>query len=125
MTEMLIVVVVLYYPIPWLCGVSYALCLVPSLLQCSLDVFCLMWLSCPRYCPWRSSAYLRIRFLQSLLFRVFCIALWVSLSGLHASWDSLSSFPNLQLGSCIVGRHVWPFIGYPLLGVHPSMSVVR
>ena len=60
MTEMLTVIVVLYYLIPWLCGVSYALCLMPSLLQCGLDVFCLMWLSCSRYSPWRSSACPRI-----------------------------------------------------------------
>ena len=111
--------------IPWLCGVSYALYLMPSLLQCGLDVFCLMWLSCPRYSPLRSSACLRIWGLQPLLFRVFCIALWVSLSGLHASWDSLSSFLSLRLGSGIVGRIVWPFIVYPLLGLHPCMSIVR
>ena len=52
-------------------------------------------------------------------------ALWDSLSGLCAFWDSLSSFPGPWLGSCILGWPVWPVVGYPLLGVHSSMSIVR
>ena len=53
------------------------------------------------------------------------IALWDSLSGLCALWDGLSSFPGLLLGNCILEWPVWPVIGYPLLGVHPSISMVR
>ena len=53
------------------------------------------------------------------------IALWDSLPGLCASRDSLSSFPGLWLGNCILRWPVWPVIGYSLLGVHPSISVVR
>ena len=59
------------------------------------------------------------------LFRVFCIAPWDSLSGLCALWGSLSSFPSLLLGRCTLGWPVWPVIGYPLLGVHPSISIVK
>ena len=63
--------------------------------------------------------------LQPLLFRVFCIAPWEGLSGLCALWDSLSSFPGLLLGRCTLGWPVWPVIGFPLLGVHPSISIVK
>ena len=55
----------------------------------------------------------------------FCIAPWGSLSGLCALWDSLSSFPSLWLGRCTLGWPVWPVIGFPLLGVNPSISVVK
>ena len=82
MTETLIVV--LYYPIVWLCGVSYALWLLqcgPVTLAAQLSSGVLL-----------IGALLVTRFvaLQFLLFRVFSIALWDSLSGLHALWDSLS-----------------------------------
>ena len=63
--------------------------------------------------------------LPTLLFMVFCIAPWDSLSGLCALWDSLSSFPSLLLGRCTLGWPVWPLIGFPLLGVHPSISIVK
>ena len=63
--------------------------------------------------------------LQPLLFRVFCIAPWDSLSGLSAIWDSLSSFLSILLGRCTLGWLVWPVIGYTLLGVHPSISIVK
>ena len=63
--------------------------------------------------------------LEPLSSRVFCIAPWDSLPGLCALWDSLSSFPSLQLGTCTMGWPVWPVIGYPLLGVHPSISIVK
>ena len=63
--------------------------------------------------------------LQPLLFRVFCIAPWDSLSGLCALWGSLSSFPSLLLGRYTLGWPVWPVIGFPLLGVHPSISIVK
>ena len=53
--------------------------------------------------------------LQPLLFRVFCIA----------CWDTLSSFPSLLLGRCTLGWSIWPMIGFPLLGVHPSISIVK
>ena len=55
----------------------------------------------------------------------FCIAPWDSLSGLCALWDSLSSFPSLWLGRCTLGWPVWPVVGYPLSGVHPSISIVK
>ena len=42
MTESLTVVVVLYYPILWLGGVSYALCLLHSLLQYNSGIACLV-----------------------------------------------------------------------------------
>ena len=60
--------------------------------------------------------------LQPLLFRVFCIASWDSLSGLCALWGS---FPSLLLGRCTQGWLVQPVIGFPLLGVHPSISIVK
>ena len=63
--------------------------------------------------------------LWPLLFRVFCIAPWHSLSGLCALWDSLSSFPSLLLGRCTLEWSVQPVIGSPLLGVHPSISIVK
>ena len=63
--------------------------------------------------------------LQPIFFRVFCIAPWNSLSGLCALWGSLSSFPNLLLGRCTLGWPVWPVIGFPLLGVHPNISIVK
>ena len=59
------------------------------------------------------------------LFRVFHIAPWDSLSGLCALWDSLSSFPSLLLGRCTLGWPTWSVIGSPLLGVHPSISIVK
>ena len=136
---MLTVVVVLYYPYLWLCEVSYALCLLPS----SCSVVC--WWSCNSWCFGvllvlryflqlsLSSGILRIeallvqRFevLQSLLSGVFCIVPWDSLSGLCASWDSLSSCPSLWLDRCTLGWPVWPVVGYPLLGVHPSITIVK
>ena len=63
--------------------------------------------------------------LQPLLSRVFHIAPWDSLSGLCALWDSLSTFPSLLLSRCTLGWPVWPVIGFPLLGVHPSISIVK
>ena len=63
--------------------------------------------------------------LWPLLFRVFCIAPWDSLSGLCPLWGSMSSFPSLLLGRCTLGWPVWPVIGYPLLGAHPSISIVN
>ena len=64
-------------------------------------------------------------FLQPFLFKAFHIAPWDILSGLCALWDSLSSFPHLLLGRCTLGWPVWPVIGFPLLGVHPSISIVK
>ena len=63
--------------------------------------------------------------LQPLLSRVFCIALRDSLSVLSALWDSLSSYLSLWLGRCTLGWLIWPVIGYSLLGVHPSISIVK
>ena len=65
------------------------------------------------------------RVLQPLLFRIFCIAPWEGLSRLSVLWDSLSSFPCLLLGRCTLGWPVWPVIGFSLLGVHPSVSIVK
>ena len=67
----------------------------------------------------------RFGLLQLFLFRVFCIAPWDSLSGFCTLWDSLSSFPSLLLGRCTLGWPVLPVIGFPLLGVHPSISIVK
>ena len=102
-------------PCHWHCGLSCALCLLPSLLQCCLEVFSLRELCLSKDLGFCSLFYLGY----------ICIALWDSLSGLCAFWDSLSSFPGPWLGNCILGWPVWPVIGYPLLGVHPSMSIVR
>ena len=63
--------------------------------------------------------------LQPLLFRVFFIGSWDSPSWLCALWDSLCSFPSLWLNRCTLGWPVWPVIGFPLLGVYPSISVVK
>ena len=128
MTETFIVVVVLYYPVLRLCGVSSALCLLPSLLQCSpvtLDVSYLIQFSCPQAFSLLEFCLSGFGALQSLLSRVFCIASWDSLSGLCASWDNLSSFPSLSSGRCTLGRPVWPVVGYPLLGVHPNITIVK
>ena len=113
--------------IPWplLCGVSYALCLLSSLLQCCLEVFsaalpCLGVFSLEKLCLSPDLGFCSLFYLG-----YFHIALWNSLSGLCALWDSLSSFPSLWLARCTLGWPVWPVIGYPLLGVHPSISIVR
>ena len=106
------------------------LCLLPSILQCSLVVllvlryFCLIQLSLFSDYP-SNIIYPLPGALQSLLSRVFCISPWDSLSGLYASWDSLSSFLGLWLGRCTLGWPVWPVVGYPLLGVHPSITIAR
>ena len=83
-------------PYLWVWGVSYALCLLPSLLQCCPEVSLQLSLSC---CSLLNAVLLVQGFglLQPLLFRVFCIAPWDSLSALCALWNSLSSFPNLWL----------------------------
>ena len=65
------------------------------------------------------------RLLLPLIYRVFCIAPWDSLFGLCVVWDSLSSPPSLWLGRCTLGWPVWPVLGFPLLGVHPSISIVK
>ena len=57
--------------------------------------------------------------------RLFCIECWDGLSRLSALWDSLSSVPNVWLGRCTLGWFVWPVVDYPLLGVHPSISIVK
>ena len=123
-------------PCLWLCGVSYALCPLPSVLQCCLEVFSAAQLVL-RCSPWWNSACPLVLCLMQLSLSEdlsFCslfylgyihIALWDSLSALCALWDSLSGFPSLWLGNCILGWPVWPVIGYPLLGVHPSISFVR
>ena len=64
----------------------------------------------------------------------FCSPLYLGCFTLHPGiaclgvcvlWDSLSSFPSLLLGRCTLRWPVWPVIGFPLLGVHPSMSIVK
>ena len=92
----------------------YASCLV----SCSVVWRCPCSSACPLFVQ-------RFGLLQPLLFRVFHIAPWDSLSGLCVLWDSLSSFPSLLLGRCILGWPVWPVIGFPLLGVHQSISIVK
>ena len=61
----------------------------------------------------------------SLLFTVFHIVPWDSLSGLCALWDSFSSFPSLLLGRCTLAWPVWPVVGFPLLDVHQGISIVK
>ena len=63
--------------------------------------------------------------LYSLFYPVHvCIALWDTLSGhVHSAIACLAS--QAQLGSCILGWPVWPVIVYPMIGPHPSVSVVR
>ena len=126
---MLILVVSFIILCLWICGVSYALCLLPSLMQCRLDIVLrsavglLMSLDVP-FCPsWLLPFHLG--FCSPFYFRVFCIVPWDSMSGLCALWGSLSSFPSLLLGRCTLGRLVWPVIGFPLLGIHPSISIVK
>ena len=86
---------------------------------------CLVSCSVVSRCSLQLSLYPDLAFCSFFCVGYFCIVLWDSLSGLCALWDSLSSFSSLQLGKCILGWLVWPVIGYPLLGVHPSMSIVR
>ena len=118
------------------CGVSYALCLLSSVLQCWLEfllVSCLSWCvllfkssACPVVlCLMQFSFSKDLDFCSPFYAVYICTALWDSLSGLCALWDRLSGFPGPWLGSCILGEPVWPVIGYPVLGVYPSMSIVR
>ena len=55
----------------------------------------------------------------------FCSPFYSGYFSLHPRIDSLSSSPSLWLGRCILGWPVWPMIGFPLLGVHPSISTVK
>ena len=104
------------------------LCFMPSLLQCELEIIlrssdCLLVsLDVPSLFSLSTMFW---AFCSPSLFRVFCIVPWDSLSGLCALWGSLSSFPRLLLGRCTLGWLVWPVIGFPLLGVHPSISIVK
>ena len=107
------------YPMPYVsclasCNVV-SWCLLGNVAQLSLGTSCLMQLSLSP----------NLGLCSPFLFRVFCIVLWDSLSGLCALWDSLSSFLSLWLGRCTLGWPVWPVVGYPLLGVHPSITIVR
>ena len=111
-------------PCLWLCGVFYALCLLLHLLQCCLEMILQLSLS-PGSLLNGALLVQGFGLLQPLLFRVFLTAPWDSLSGLCALWESLSSFPSLWLGRCTLGWPVWPVIGFPLLGVHPSISTVK
>ena len=104
------------------CTMPYAF--LPSLLQCCLELF--LGTACPLVlCLIQLSLSEDLGFCRLFYPVHICTALWDSLSGLCALRDSLSSFPGPWLGSCILGWPVWPVIGYPLLGVHPSMSIVR
>ena len=81
-------------------------------------------------CPWVLSLMeLCLSYLWGFcsLFNLGCFALHpgIAPSGLCALWDSLSSFPGLLLGRYTLGWPVWPVIGFPLLGVHPSISIVK
>ena len=108
------------YPMPYAyclasCSVGWILSLgVLPVSQCLLTFPLVL----PVYCHF-------IWLLQPLLFGVFHIVPWDSLSGLCALTGSLSSFPSLLLGRCTLGWLVWPVIGFPLLGVHPSISIVK
>ena len=106
-----------------LSGVSWALCLLPSLLEswsmvCSPVVLCLSL----NHSPYGTLLVPEFGLLQPLLLQYFHVASWGGLSRSCAFWDSLSGFPGLLLGKCILGGSV---IGFPLLGVHPSVSIVR
>ena len=124
-------------PCLWLCSVEYPMPYVSCLVSCSVDWSSSWSVAYPDVFSFRSSACPDVLYLMHLslsedldfcsLFYLgyICIALWDSLSGLCAFWDSSPSFPDPWLGNCILGWPVWPVIGYPLLGVHPSMSIVR
>ena len=78
-------------------------------------VLCLMQLSLSKDLGFCSPFYLGC----------FYIAPWDSLSGLCVFWDSLSSSPSLWMGRCTLEWPVWPVVGCLLLGVHPSISIVK
>ena len=115
----------------WLCGVSYALCLFPSLLQCEVGDYPVTGLilrnsACPQVLSLIELCLSDLLgFCSPFYLGYFALHFWDSLSGLCALWDSLSSFSSLQLGRCTLGLPVWPVIGFPLLGVHPSISLVK
>ena len=98
-----------------LCVVQLVLRHSPSWNSDCLLVICLMQLSFSKDMGFCSLFYLGY----------FHTASWDSLCGLCALCDSLSSFQSLLLDRCTLGWPVWPVIGYPLLGLHPSTSVVR
>ena len=109
----------------------YASCLdsCSVVLKCSLS-WCMFSLRelCLSCCSLLNAAQLVLRiwaFCSLFYLGHIHIALWESLSGpVHSGIVCLVS-QVLWLGSCILGWPVWPVIGYPLLGVHPSMSIVR
>ena len=106
----------------------YANCLASCIAGWRLSLG-VLWSQCllmfPLVLPIYCYSAISFGLLWPLLFRVFHIVPWESLSGLCALWGSLSSFPSLLLGRCTLGWLVWPVIGFPLLGVHPSISIVK
>ena len=100
----------------------YASCLVPCSVvwRCSLLLSCLDAFSFEELCLSKDLGLWSLFYLGYI-----CIALWNSLSGLCAFWDSLSSFTGPWLGNCILGWPVWSVTSYPLLGVHPTISILK
>ena len=99
--------------------------LLPSLLQCCLVLLSLSSACLIVLCLMQLSLSEDLSFC-SLFYPVhICTALCDSLSGLVHSGIALSGFPGPLLGSCILGWPAWPVIGYPMIGTHPSMPIIR
>ena len=103
------------YPIPYAC----------QLASCNLGISCCISLFLVSLCPYVPHVLL---FCNSY----YCYSPnWGSAAPFYSGcfliepWDSLPDLPGLQLGRCILGYLVWFVIGYPLLGVHPSVTLVK
>ena len=108
----------------WLCGVSYVLCLLHNLLQCCLALFfssaCPVVFSLKELCLSKDLGFCSISYPVHI-----CTELWHSLSGLVHSGIACLASQAPDWAVALWDGPVWSVIGYPLLGVHPSMSIVR
>ena len=116
------------------CGVSYALCLLLSLMQCCLNM--ILWLSWSLGIPLMELSCLVVPCLMQFSLSEdlgFCNPFYLGYFALHPGMtylvymhcDILSSIPSLQFGRCTLGWPGWPVISFPLSGVHPSISIVK
>ena len=105
------------YPMP------YASCLV----SCSVVGSCSSsQLTCPVVLCLMQLSLSEDLIFCSLFYPVhICTVLLDSLSRLVHSGIACLASQAPWLGSCILGWPVWPVIGYPMIGAHPSMSIVR